>query len=742
MSDASVGTYRPNESSYVWSHVQPTEEPFLYRVWAYLEATLQSSHYFFTEEEQKLAHPTREEKWFERIAPYLHGKIHWPPERKPKPEAWKRLQLPYPLPEDFSLAPYLAEMRSARSTYRSQSKAPSNRRPYQRRSKADLLELPSSSNDPGCSSFMAGTGFQHSSSNTSSTPARPLTNEIPDGCPTLESLSNMKTVYDLRIDESQTHHTWHGNDGSVLYTPKPCWVSETGHNVLWKAVDRLTILSSMGFVARTSDEITVVNQPTSEDCIYSLVSEAMSRNRPVFVKGPREQGSWKNGLDKLYLEGLFIEPLRQCDVFDFVDNEIKALEGGEADQTDEDTEFEHKADLAATDEVWYPEDDHGCTPNPGDTTSMTFEDFLFCVRNKRGIKYILDLPTTRSRGIPYGCFNHLERAVDNSKELPDNLIWPDFSWSLAHDGPTVTWWHHDSDGKMTIVNATSGAKVWTLFVPKPDLGPSKLERVHRWLAGSKDKLPNDKLGKVVNVLLLPGDTLFMPPGMMHLVFTPVPSVFKGSSFWNFDCIHLTALALRADSAAAHILTNVDHDFETVFRSIVRLVIAIPVMSSWGFFINQAIRRGVIYSLYDILVNTKNYIFILKKDDDYPTAEQVDELVRGPPMKKARRGRQSKSKVQEPPMSKDKATQILLQQAKFKRFRRLHEDIPYVNIALNMLETMITLDGRKAPVSLEQKSNTSAIWIDTLMQQGDWMEAGEIVAADLPTLKLFWYPKQT
>lgn len=98
-------------------------------------------------------------------------------------------------------------------------------------------------------------------------------------------------------------------------------------------------------------------------------------------------------------------------------------------------------------------------------------------------------------------------ASVNTGLFVDHFPWSDIIWALLHAAGVVSWWHHDGDGKLTCVNATTGAKIWVLFVPREDLTADELADVLVTLAKNKVTIPEDKHGKLISVLLLPGDTL-------------------------------------------------------------------------------------------------------------------------------------------------------------------------------------------------------------------------------------------
>ncbi|KAG8221214.1 hypothetical protein J3R82DRAFT_2792 [Butyriboletus roseoflavus] len=78
---------------------------------------------------------------------------------------------------------------------------------------------------------------------------------------------------------------------------------------------------------------------------------------------------------------------------------------------------------------------------------------------------------------------------------------------------------------------------------------------------------------VATVCLEEGDIMFQPPGVLHSIYTPVPSIFNGGYFYNYETMHLTRAALSSSSEEdKNSLTN-DHR-PGYFRTLCRMVIAL------------------------------------------------------------------------------------------------------------------------------------------------------------------------
>ena len=66
---------------------------------------------------------------------------------------------------------------------------------------------------------------------------------------------------------------------------------------------------------------------------------------------------------------------------------------------------------------------------------------------------------------------------------------------------------------------------------------------------------------------------FIPPGLIHSVFTPNPSFARGGHFVCLDSMHLTEVARDIDAVYSGFTTNTDHPH--MLETLVRLVLALP-----------------------------------------------------------------------------------------------------------------------------------------------------------------------
>ncbi|KAL0574062.1 hypothetical protein V5O48_007891 [Marasmius crinis-equi] len=561
----------------------------------------------------------------------------------------------------------------------------------------------------------------HVGANTANPSQSPLAG--PSGLPT----SSEPLLFDLVSEEQNDCPqpiTWTANNGIRVRTEFPyCTIpGEGSKNMLWKAAEVLTSLADLGLTEESVDELMVVDRSQhTESAILDLASACLSVNKPMLVRGSRLQDDWKHGISDKVLGDLGIQDRRQCDVFNFVQRETTALRGG-TDVSPNDQAYERVLPPLPGQDQWYlPAPDLDEPVDVSETENMEFGSFLARVRGGESL-YILDFPTASDGGIPYRSLDHTDICLNNTKWLADAMVWRDLTWGLVHGGQVITWLHHDGDGKATAATAETGAKIWTLFVPNPSLSLEKVQDVHLWLAERKDKLPDPALGKILNVFLMRGDTLFMPPGIIHMVYTPVPSIFRGSSFWNFHFMHLSAFSLKADSTAGDILTNVDHSSDVIFDTIIRLVLAIPVVPKFR------LHRSVIYNFYDILTNPQDYIHVAPTDTDYPSPKVISATERA--LKK--KSKKSKSQTLSHPSHHAQAVAQSITSVKEAQVLRLRSTL-FLDRAVRILEHIIAADGRDLPLLTTKKSIYSKNWVAELRSGLSWMAPGPVIEDDRDAL---------
>ncbi|KAL0574861.1 hypothetical protein V5O48_007101 [Marasmius crinis-equi] len=700
---------------------EPSPYSFLFRVWELLSTSAKASHYFLTPSEMSITDwELRKEAWWGRVSPLLEGKVVWPTIRVGSTQEWERLILP----ESGCLKDGIKRMNIAFSTHKSRKKPKEQKRSYAWQSEPELGSSQPPKKRKTTRKMKGGEqviGGDQSIGMVQRFPSgdhldKPIEFTVPSVDPVQSTVFNLVPAQaDDSPGKAHAPITWTGTNGIQVLTEFPYhpMVVPGGSrptNALWKAAEVLSALAEIGLTESTTAELTVVDEAQhSEAEITDMASACLAMNRLLLVRGTRTQGEWVGGLSPSFSDSFGVQEHRKCEVFDYVRREVNALRGG--------------ADTSPKDELYervippIPGQPRTYLPKGNDEREVELMDygvFLDQVNDGR-ILFILDFPITRRKGITYSALDHTDECLNNTKWLGDAEMWRDLTWGLSHAGQVVTWLHHDGDGKMTVIQALTGAKIWTVFVPSSSLSSKEVQDVHKWLAERKDKLPVPSLGKLVNILLLRDDTLFMPPGMMHLVYTPVPSIFRGSSFWNFHALHLTAFSLRGDSLAADILTNIDHCYRMVFQTILRLVLALPVMTDY------VPRRAVVYNLYDLLQNPQDYIFVAPKDDDYPRESQVEVA-----WQKSSMGKKAS------PVSRSSVLDSMIASVKQSRTRVL-KSVKHFRRAVQILEVLIECDGKIVPPVDEVKRSSSKAWIAELEGCSPWSDPGPVIQVDRSVL---------
>ncbi|KAL0061156.1 hypothetical protein AAF712_012026 [Marasmius tenuissimus] len=496
------------------------KKSFMFQVWADLSQQGKMLEYFYNQTElaelEKFG-SNAQGLWWNRVRPLLQDNSITLPafgRDKPKDNEWKRLKEPDIWSDDLegakkTLKAISARMQKAHDTQVCKKNKEGSKRKYTWAGESSAVKRQRKKREEP---------IQLNHSLPSDYSARSVVGSLPDHGTQAVDESNedviRSAVFDLTSDapvcsRSFKPITWLADNGTIVYTPFPELKDSAGRNILWKTAELLTALSSFGLTETTCPELVVIDK--SEETEKSIASKAVSNvvnNRPVLARGPRIRGSWENGATPEILNSLLAEKNRDCDVLNFVKAEEQALHGHPSKQSPEDAKYEAIVSPIEGNNRFYlpgkPSDDpdvrHG-------REKMKYQDFLRHLKDPDSIRCILDLPTTQVSGIRYGLIDHLNRAIDNTKSLGDAEQLRDLSWSLLHSGGSITHPHHDGDGKLTIVNAITGAKIWTLYVPNTSLSEEKIRDAQIWLAGEKEKLPKAEFFKIVNVFLLQGDTL-------------------------------------------------------------------------------------------------------------------------------------------------------------------------------------------------------------------------------------------
>ncbi|KAG1778631.1 hypothetical protein EV702DRAFT_1044492 [Suillus placidus] len=69
----------------------------------------------------------------------------------------------------------------------------------------------------------------------------------------------------------------------------------------------------------------------------------------------------------------------------------------------------------------------------------------------------------------------------------------------------------------------------------------------------------------------------LPPGLVHVVYTPMPSFSTSGQFYNYDCMHLTELSRFIDAELAPTAANQDmeHALETLWQMVIAIHVSSP-----------------------------------------------------------------------------------------------------------------------------------------------------------------------
>jgi hypothetical protein len=176
--------------------------------------------------------------------------------------------------------------------------------------------------------------------------------------------------------------------------------------------------------------------------------------------------------------------------------------------------------------------------------------------------------------------------------------WSQQSWDLYTHGGFLTYPHHDNSGLCTYVFPRSGAKIWTFIRPNLSEFSGINDIFLEW-----DKLAffegYNSVAKMGTVLIEPGDVLqviplslstipnihsrVQPPGIFHMVYTPIMGNTSGGHFFTYESAHHTEVSVRFDKSLndsgeirGTFATNVE--YEDISRPIACMVLALPYIT--------------------------------------------------------------------------------------------------------------------------------------------------------------------
>ncbi|KAF9456891.1 hypothetical protein BDZ94DRAFT_1314719 [Collybia nuda] len=207
---------------------------------------------------------------------------------------------------------------------------------------------------------------------------------------------------------------------------------------------------------------------------------------------------------------------------------------------------------------------------------MTLADFFAKIPDHNDIRFILDIPAA-DKWMPkiISRLNNGQKAHVGTRGIVPEIctsieMLDSENRDLIHSAGTHTMEHHAAEGLCTFVYMKTGAKMWGIVIPdgfSEAQTEEKLKELNdqficpRWWEDSPQSwaLPWEEMGgKVYTIIACPGSPVIMPPGMWHLVYTPVRTVACGGHFYNYDTLHLTEVLRHYDKTRANQVTNTTH----------------------------------------------------------------------------------------------------------------------------------------------------------------------------------------
>ncbi|THU94923.1 hypothetical protein K435DRAFT_860092 [Dendrothele bispora CBS 962.96] len=376
-------------------------------------------------------------------------------------------------------------------------------------------------------------------------------------------------VKGVMIPSEATELVWRTNLGNEVKTCAPCLIAE-GKNILQKDEDHLRNLAEkFGLTEATTENLIFFSPDMDLNTLLHNIRFHVANNHVVVVtKGLKEKKQENVQFDKRKLQRFL-----------------------EEDSVLEERPVQAHSMFLKSDYIDAPEE-------PQNTTIGAFINQF---NDKSDAQFILDVPIAQAVGIPskYIRLDDLASAVTNTARSQKVLV--DKAWGLLHQANTFTCCHHDCDGKATIIWPVTGAKLWSFFFPSRSLSATDVHQVQRELCENKLGLPASEKGHFETIFISDGDLVIQPPGIVHQVFTPVPSYFKGSSFWTFDSLHLTRFSRELDQLYGESTTNVDHADELTLGSLVCMALALPMRT------DLILYKRPMVALYDMIVNREQFM---------------------------------------------------------------------------------------------------------------------------------------
>ncbi|SJL13933.1 uncharacterized protein ARMOST_17384 [Armillaria ostoyae] len=348
---------------------------------------------------------------------------------------------------------------------------------------------------------------------------------------------------------------WKGDPDLSFYMG---WVSgDDTENVLERETTFVREIAAMVPILDDSNEwVNVLTAPFSDPTqLVRHIQEATSRNKVVVLRD-------------------YVRPMAQGEItVDFLQDEYNIGPFVEVEEHDS-----VKKQLDRT--------------NP--TVATTVGKFIADIQDVSRSAMILDLPLPRDT-VP-SHFHNLDdgsqamahtKFVDTEEfTLPREQV-TDRTWALLHHAGTLSRWHRDTIGKLTIIIVDRGCKLWIEQHPRKSLTRSEIDL---WFEGSMEDndepstsaLSSLQESDAATIVILPGDIVVQPAAAVHSVYTPIPSLTKGSSFWLYDSMHITEVARRHDAHSGDFTTNVDHTSAHTYVAFIRMILNIKALKNRWF----------------------------------------------------------------------------------------------------------------------------------------------------------------
>ncbi|KAK7450522.1 hypothetical protein VKT23_012831 [Stygiomarasmius scandens] len=221
---------------------------------------------------------------------------------------------------------------------------------------------------------------------------------------------------------------------------------------------------------------------------------------------------------------------------------------------------------------------------------LTVQDMMENFHGYEQIRALLEIPVPQIES-PVGSLSdeHIWAwsALNKFYPIKHQAVYADVHlqrmWALIHYGGFFTDVHLDADGLVTFAHFELGSKFWGLLRCKSATGKELRDDLVKKIVTLWDsdqcELENDvwnyqRQGDLKMIFGAPGDVFhrIMPPGQLHMVYTPQRSIAIGGHMLLYDCMHLTELARYIHARHGH-TSNDDHS--GMHRTLVRMMLALP-----------------------------------------------------------------------------------------------------------------------------------------------------------------------